>query len=97
MGQGLEYDPAANRATLTARGADWYLWIEWPGVPTAIPHLMTRAEVGDAVGEYRLAELETVIGYFERRLARLGYSTTREPGDPTDAWMAGWALAPGRM
>jgi hypothetical protein len=61
----------------------------------AIPHIVTRAEVGDAIGEYRLAEPETVIEYFGRRLFRIGYSATREAGLSADGWLAGWSLAAG--
>jgi hypothetical protein len=96
MEPALEYDPAVNRATLTPAGENWYLWLERPDPAPGVPHLMTRNDVGDAIGDYRLGEPETVIGYFERCLIKVGYSTTREDGRSSEAWIAAWALAPGQ-
>ncbi len=102
MGEGLEYDPGANRATLTARGPDWYLWIEWPNDPTAIPYLMTRDEVGEAVGEHRLGEPERSSDIWNCAWGRSGIRRSASPAiRRTPGWQAGRLLPvgtrPGRM
>ena len=96
MEPALEYDPTANRATLTPAGENWYLWLERPDTVPPVPHLMTQNDVGDAIGDYRLGELETVIGYFERCLGKVGFSVVRSLGPMPEDYVAAWTLAPGQ-
>ena len=91
----LRYDPTMNRATLATTGRGWYLWLEHPDEAPAEPHFSSRNEVGDAILDFRLSNLDAVTGYFEQCLKTVGYSTTREGEPGPEDWIAAWALAPG--
>ena len=90
----LRYDPTTNRATLVTTNKGWFLWLERPDVP-AEPHFSSRNEVGDAIMDFRLSDLDVVPSYFEGCLNAVGYSTTREGEPGPEGWIAAWAIAPG--
>ena len=91
----LRYDPTTNRATLVTTDKGWFLWLERPDAAPAEPHFSSRNEVGDAIMDFRLSDLDVVTSYFEGCLNAVGYSATREGEPGPEGWIAAWAIAPG--